>query len=216
MSERPKRVTLPPESVVAKAIREGARDIAQAITEALGPRVELRQDDEVKAAEALRDTLERLREPGEVVPLVVEATSEEMDDPRLLEAVIRKQHLTFYETDGQKMKRLLAEMRARALILSGYREQDDPTAGDVAQNELATERADTVMAFFDLAQGHPLPRKLLPRGDQVLDWLPPGMPVTVMGRHGAVAPKADTVRVQLEGWPAPVEFPRANVEEGHK
>jgi hypothetical protein len=78
------------------------------------------------------------------------------------------------------------------------------------------DRVDTVMAFADLVREHPDPRLLLPRGDRLGEWLPPGTPVTVLGHHaGVVAPGPDTVRVQLTGQTIPVEFPRsAVVKEG--
>lgn len=139
-----------------------------------------------------------------------------VDTPKLFDAAVTLE--PYYETEGQRMKRLLAEVRARVLLLSGYREEDQPNAGDVAQNELAQERTDAVMAFFDLAQGHPLPRKLLPRGDRTGDWLPPGTPVTVLGLHaGVVAPEEDRVLVQMEGVGRPVSFPRSAIaKEGEE
>lgn len=91
--------------------------------------------------------------------------------------------------------------------------EDSETAADSAQNDLAEERVSAILAFIDLARRHPLPNKLLPRGDQPQDWLPPGTRVEVLGSPGLVVPPLNLVRVQLDDMPSPVEFPRTAVHK---
>lgn len=103
-------------------------------------------------------------------------------------------------------------------LCGGVEPEPGDSADVVFQNELASERVETILAFIDLAKEHSLPRKLLPRGDRVGDWLPPGTPVTVFGIHPAVvAPEEDRVRVTMIGYPHPVSFPRTAIaKEGEE
>lgn len=114
--------------------------------------------------------------------------------------------------------RLRPDTVAKALIsdqlfeLCGGTDPDD-TAAAVAQNELASERVEAILAFIDLAKAHSLPRKLLPRGDRLGDWLAPGERVVVYNsQRGVVSPPLDLVRVKLDGFEHPVDFPRRSVE----
>jgi hypothetical protein len=102
---------------------------------------------------------------------------------------------------------------ARALIRDQLRElcgetEPDGSAGAVAQNELAQERVDAIMAFIDLAREHSLPRKLLPRGDRIGEEFQVGERVTVMNHSGTVEPATDVIRVRLDTVGHAVDFPR--------
>lgn len=80
--------------------------------------------------------------------------------------------------------------------------EPDDSAATVQQNELASERVEAILAFIDLAKGHSLPRKLLPRGDRRGGEFTPGEIVVVMGQHrGVVEPPYDEVRVKLDAGP---------------
>jgi hypothetical protein len=81
-----------------------------------------------------------------------------------------------------------------------------------APGEELTEHVDVIMAFVDLAREHQDPKRLLPRGDRLGDWLPPGTPVVVhLGgfEHPAVVePTRDTVTVRLTKAGVVTEYPR--------
>ena len=74
-----------------------------------------------------------------------------------------------------------------------------------------TDHVDVIMAFVNLAREHPDPKRLLPRGDRLGDWLPPGTPVLVhLGGHdhpAVVEPSRDMVTVRLAGSGVVTEFP---------
>jgi hypothetical protein len=124
--------------------------------------------------EALRPVTEGIR--AAVAPLTV--------DPRLKAGAIQRE---------------LIRDQLREVV--GFTEQDD-SSDAVAQNELAQERLDAILAFIDLAKGHSLPRKLLPRGDRPGQEFTPGEIVTVMGLHrGVIEPPYDEVRVKLDAGP---------------
>jgi hypothetical protein len=75
-----------------------------------------------------------------------------------------------------------------------------------------TENVDVIMAFVNLAREHSDPKRLLPRGDRVGDWLPPGTEVMVLGQHRAVVmPARDMVTVKLDGSDVVTEFPRMSI-----
>lgn len=90
---------------------------------------------------------------------------------------------------------------------------DDPTsADDSAQNDLAQERVDAIHAFVDLVRDHPMPRKLLPRGDQPGEDFTIGEEVIVIGGlHGTVVPPANVVAVNIAG--NVVIYPRVYVKK---
>lgn len=83
------------------------------------------------------------------------------------------------------------------------------TAADDAE---LTENVDAIMAFVDLAREHPDPKRLLPRGDRLGDWLPPGTPVVVhLGGseyQAVVEPARDRVTVRLSKINVVTEYPR--------
>jgi hypothetical protein len=131
--------------------------------------------------EALRPVTEGIR--AAVAPLTV--------DPRLKAGAIQRE---------------LIRDQLREIV--GFTEPDD-SSDAVAQNELAQERLDAILAFIDLAKGHSLPRKLLPRGDRQHDWYAPGERVAVYGIHsGTVVQPLEMVRIQLDQQPHAVDFPR--------
>jgi len=84
--------------------------------------------------------------------------------------------------------------------------------GEPGEFGRASERADVALAFVNLVRTHPDPRRLLPRGDQLGEWLPPGTPVVVhLGgfEHPAVVePSRDTVTVRLAKANVVTEYPR--------
>lgn len=124
--------------------------------------------------EALRPVTEGLR--AAVAPLAA--------DPRLRQGAVQRE--------------LISDLLREVV---GFEEPDDSAAA-VAQNELAQERLETILAFIDLARHHSLPRKLLPRGDRPGQEFTPGEIVTVMGLHrGVVEPPYDEVRVKLDAGP---------------
>jgi hypothetical protein len=89
-----------------------------------------------------------------------------------------------------------------------YRVVNATAADDAA----LTENVDVIMAFVNLAREHSDPKRLLPRGDRVGDWLPPGTEVTIFGRHAAVVvDEPGRVLVNMVGYPHPVSFPRSAV-----
>lgn len=116
-------------------------------------------------------------------------------DPRLREGAVQR----------ELIRNLLQE-------IVGFADEDDHSAGAVAQNELATERLDAILTFIELAKAHSLPRKLLPRGDRLGDWFAPGERISVLGTPGVVVPQTDRVRVKMKGMTQPIEVPRANVK----
>lgn len=83
------------------------------------------------------------------------------------------------------------------------------TATDDAE---LTENVDVIMAFVNLAREHPDPKRLLPRGDRLGDWLPPGTPVIVhlgQAEHRAVVePDRDNVTVRMDKINVVTEYPR--------
>lgn len=141
--------------------------------------------------EALRPITEGIR--AAVAPLTA--------DPRLRAGAIQRE---------------LIRDQLREIV--GFADEEDESPGAVAQNELAQERLDAILAFIDLAKAHSLPRKLLPRGDRVGDWLPPGTPVKIFGQHAAVVvDEPHRVLVNMAGYPHPVSFPRSAVaKEGEQ
>lgn len=90
--------------------------------------------------------------------------------------------------------------------------KDVGSAADSAQNDLAWERADAIMAFIELARHHSLPRKLLPRGDQPGEDFEVGEEVIVIGGvRGTVVAPSNTVRVNVGGHE--VLYPRSYVKK---
>jgi hypothetical protein len=90
--------------------------------------------------------------------------------------------------------------------------EDVGSAADSAQNELATERADAIVTFIELARNHSLPRKLLPRGDQPGEDFEVGEEVIVIGGvRGTVVSPSNTVRVNVGGHE--VLYPRSYVKK---
>jgi hypothetical protein len=88
----------------------------------------------------------------------------------------------------------------------------DQGPGEPGEFKRASERADVVLAVASLARTHPDPKRLLPRGDRLGDWLAPGTPVVVhLGgfEHPAVVePTRDTVTVRLTKANVVTEYPR--------
>lgn len=83
------------------------------------------------------------------------------------------------------------------------------TAADDAE---LTENVDVIMAFVNLAREHQDPKRLLPRGDRLGDWLPPGTPVVVhLGGTeypAVVEPDRDNVTVRMDKINVVTEYPR--------
>jgi hypothetical protein len=209
MGNRPKRIKTPEPalaSVVAPArvVADAIDRITEAIREAFGPRQEIKiVHDEFPAG------------------LVVEMTPEEASDPNAVRRAIEEQHGVRIELEGDALaahtQMIKRNIRDRVAVLCGYVDGAEVTADGSADNDLALERADAVMAFLDLARGHMLPRKLLPRGDRLGDWLPPGTPVVVhLGgfEHPAVVePTRDMVTVRLAKAGVVTEYPRALISK---
>jgi hypothetical protein len=81
-----------------------------------------------------------------------------------------------------------------------------------APGQELTEHVDVIMAFINLAREHPDPKRLLPRGDRLGDWLAPGTPVVVhlggLEHPAVVEPTRDTVTVRLTKAGVVTEYPR--------
>lgn len=186
MSDNPKKIDLPWGELVA-AIRETGTRIVEQMRESFGPHIRLMTSE----AQAALDAVEESQGPEAAGRLLAAALIEQEENP------------------PTKLKR---EIRDAVLTYCGFEDAAEVTADGSADNDLAQERADAVMTFLDLVRRHPLPNKLLPRGDRVGDWLAPGTEVTVLGRHPAVVvPSRDMVTVKLEGSDVVTEFPRMSI-----
>ena len=89
-----------------------------------------------------------------------------------------------------------------------------------APGQELTENVDVIMAFLNLAREHSDPKRLLPRGDRLGGWLPPGTPVTLhLGKEGeseysgVVEPSRDMVTVRLDGSGVVTDFPRNRISK---
>lgn len=117
------------------------------------------------------------------------------------------------EMDAAPEKRLQA-IRQHLIALCR-----DP-GSEPGKYQQASERADVVMAVASLARTHPDPKRLLPRGDRLGDWLAPGTRVTLhLGKDGeseysgVVEPTRDMVTLRLDGSGVVTDFPRNRISK---
>lgn len=117
------------------------------------------------------------------------------------------------ETDAAPEKRLQA-IRQHLIALCR-----DP-GSEPGKYQQASERADVVLAVASLARTHPDPKRLLPRGDRLGEWLPPGTRVTLhLGKEGeteypaVVEPTRDMVTLRLDGSGVVTDFPRNRISK---
>jgi hypothetical protein len=157
MVQRQKRVKAPepvepPESLreIAKAIRE----VCEQIRESFGPRLEVRQvgSFEVRGTAELLDQVRELKlEPADAErfgghgELIGREDLEPTGTPREERALQLKQ-----------------EIRDRVLQLCGWEDGGEVTADGSADNDLAQERADEIMALVDFVRGSGYPGIVAP------------------------------------------------------
>jgi hypothetical protein len=219
---------------LATAMRETGTQIVEAMRDAFGPRQEIRLVTDgvpelIKSVHAFETREERLKR--EIADRLWELCGgAESDNPtagdsaendlageraealmKIIEVVRKSNWPEGYvplESDATPQQRLQA-IRQHLIHLCKER------PGEPGEFARASVRADVVLAFVNLARTHPDPKRLLPRGDRLGDWLPPGTPVTLhLGKDGeseysaVVEPSRDMVTLRLDGSGVVTDFPR--------
>lgn len=232
-----------PHEVIADAIRVAGRDIAAQLAESFGPRQEVRlvTDGADLIGDELRKTFETPEEretrlKREIYDRVLtlcgftdggEVTADGSADndlaheragavAKIIDVVRGSNWPEGYvplEMDAAPEKRLQA-IRQHLIALCR-----DP-GSEPGKYQQASERADVVMAVASLARTHPDPKRLLPRGDRLGEWLPPGTRVTLhLGKDGeseysgVVEPTRDMVTLRLDGSGVVTDFPRNRISK---